>query len=181
MQLILDKNLWLILPLLLVLALPLMLIFIQLLYRCKIPTLLHSTFDLPFLEHLLCAAGTNPDVLHYGAMLKDADRPAFKQDMVCEVNDLLHSNTVEWSLHSSVLSNTKILPSIWSFRRKRAPDWTILKHKARLCPHGGKQVEGEHFWESYASVINWRTVCLVLILSLLANLKADKLIMSLFI
>ncbi len=67
---------------------------------------IHSTSDLPFLEHLSCAAGTNPDVLHYGAMLKDADKPAFEQDMIREVNDLLHSNTVELSLCSSIPSNT---------------------------------------------------------------------------
>jgi hypothetical protein len=94
--------------------------------------------------------------------------------LVHEVNDLLHSDTVELSLCSSVPSNTKILPSIWSFRCKRAPDWTVLKHKACLCPHGGKQVEGEHFWETYAPVINWRTVRLSLILSLLANLKSRQ-------
>jgi hypothetical protein len=46
--------------------------------------------------------------------------------------------------------------------------------KIRLCPHGGKQVEGEHFWETYAPVTNWRTVRLVLILSLLADLKSQQ-------
>ncbi len=64
--------------------------------------------------------------------------------------------------------------SIWSFRRKHAPDWTIINHKARLCPHGGKQVEGEHFWATYAPVVHWPTVRLVLILSLLANLKSRQ-------
>ncbi len=34
------------------------------------------------------------------------------------------------------------------------------------------QVEGEHFWATYAPVVNWRTVHLVLILSLLADLKS---------
>jgi hypothetical protein len=68
----------------------------------------------------------------------------------------------------------KILQSIWSFRRKRAPDWSILKYKARNCPHGGQQIEGEHFWETYAPVINWRTVRLVLTLSLLSNLQSHQ-------
>jgi hypothetical protein len=94
--------------------------------------------------------------------------------MVQEVNDLIRSDTVEVTLRSCVLVGLKILPAIWSFRRKRAPDWTILKHKARLCPHGGKQIEGEHFWATYAPVINWRTVHLVLVLSLLSNLQSQQ-------
>ncbi len=121
-----------------------------------------SNNELSFLEHLACAASSNPDVLHYGAMLKDKDKHLFEEDMKCEVHDLLKTGTVEVVLRSTLPSALKILPTIWSFRRKRAPDWSILKHKARLYPHGGKQIEGEHFWETYAPVINWRTVRLVL-------------------
>jgi hypothetical protein len=44
----------------------------------------------------------------------------------------------------------------------------------RICPHGGKQVEGEHFWATYAPVINWRTVLLVSILSLLSDLNSPQ-------
>jgi hypothetical protein len=43
-----------------------------------------------------------------------------------------------------------------------------------LCPHGGQQIEGENFWETYAPVVNWHTVRLVLILSLLADLKSRQ-------
>jgi hypothetical protein len=50
----------------------------------------------------------------------------------------------------------------------------VLKHKARFCSRGGKQVEGEHFWETYTPVINWRTVRLAIILSLLADLKSRQ-------
>ena len=50
----------------------------------------------------------------------------------------------------------------------------VLKYKARLCPHGGKQIEGENFWATYAPVVYWRTVRLALILSLLGNLKSRQ-------
>jgi hypothetical protein len=135
---------------------------------------MHSETNLPFLEYISCAACTNPDVLHYGSMLKDPDRSSFETDMIREVNDLITTDTVEITPKTSVPSTLKILPSIWSFRCKRAPDWTIIKHKACLCPHGGKQVEGEHFWATYALVVNCRTVRLVFILSLLANLKSRQ-------
>jgi hypothetical protein len=54
---------------------------------------IHSTSDLPFLEHLSCAAGTNSDVLHYGAMLKDADnlpsnRTWSMKSMICFIATL---------------------------------------------------------------------------------------------
>jgi len=76
--------------------------------------------------------------------------------MIREVSDLLRTGAVEVVLRSTVPPQLSVLPAIWSFRRKRAPDCTVLKHKARLCPHGGKQIEGEHFWEAHAPVINWR-------------------------
>jgi hypothetical protein len=114
-------------------------------------------------------------------MLCDPDRSSFELDMQREMSDLLRTNTVELSHRNAVPSGMKILSSIWSFCCKRAPDWSILKYKSRLCPHGGQQIEGEHFWETYAPVVNWRTVRLVLILSLLSNLKSRQLIMSMLI
>jgi hypothetical protein len=87
-------------------------------------------------------------------MLHDKDQNLFEADMCREVSDLIRSNTVEIRLRSCVPFGLKVLSAIWSFRRKRAPDWTVLKHKARLCPHGGQQVEGEHFWATYAPVVN---------------------------
>jgi hypothetical protein len=132
-----------------------------------------SDNELNFLEHYACAASTNPDVLHYGAMLKDPDHPHFENDMKREIKDLLATGTVELILRSTLSADT-ILPAIWSFRRKRAPDWTVIKYKARVCPHGGKQVEGENYWATYAPVVNWRTVRLVLILCLLGNLHSRQ-------
>jgi hypothetical protein len=135
---------------------------------------IHSSSDISFLEHIACAAPSNPDVLHYGSMLRDSDRSEFEHDMRREMSDLLRTDTVEITHRKDVPFGLKILSVMWSFRRKRAPDWSILKHKARLCPHGGQQIEGEHFWETYAPVVNWRTVRLVLILSLLSDLQSRQ-------
>jgi hypothetical protein len=133
-----------------------------------------SDHEMSFLAHYIYAASSKPDVLHYGAMLKDPDKPFFEEDMKREVHDLLNTGTVEIVSRSAIPANTTILPAIWSFRRKRAPDWSVIKHKARVCPHGGKQIEGEHYWATYAPVVNWRTVRLVLILSLLGNLNSRQ-------
>ncbi len=53
---------------------------------------------------------------------------------------------------------TKTIMSIWSFKRKRYPDGTLNKHKARLCAHGGMQTWGQNYWETYAPVVNWTSV-----------------------
>lgn len=110
-------------------------------------------------------------------MLHDPDQSHFETDMQQEVSDLLCTGTVEITLWFCVPLGLKILPAIWSFHHKRATDWSILKHKATVCPHGGHQVKGEHFWETNAPVVNWRTVRLVLVLSLLADLKSQQIML----
>ena len=64
-----------------------------------------------------------------------------------------------------------VLPSIWAFRIKRFTDGTLRKLKAQFCVRGDKQIEGVDFFDTYAPVINWTTVRLVLILSIILNLQ----------
>jgi hypothetical protein len=52
--------------------------------------------------------------------------------------------------------------SIWSFKRKRYPDGTLNKHKAKLCAHDGMQTWGQNYWEIHALVVNWASVCIIL-------------------
>jgi hypothetical protein len=59
---------------------------------------------------------------------------------------------------------------------KRAPNWTITKWKAYLCPHGGTQVEGSDFWATYSPVITWSSPCLVLTLSLITGLQSHQIV-----
>lgn len=91
-----------------------------------------------------------------------------------EISDLLSTGPIEIVPRSTIPTENKPLQPIWSFRRKRAPDWSILKYKSRLCPHGGMQIEGINDWATYAPVISWWTVCHTLILSLLSGLKSQQ-------
>ena len=59
---------------------------------------------------------------------------------------------------------------IWSFKRKRHPDGTLDKHKARLCCHGGQQQWGVNYWDTYAPVVSWSSVRTLMTLSRLHNL-----------
>jgi len=112
------------------------------------------------------------DVLHYGEMLKASDRDNFitaMQDEIAGLQDLLQVVP-----RASLPDGVKPLPAIWAFKRKRLPDWTIQKYKARLNAHGGKQTRGVNYWETYAPVVNWSTVRLTFILSLLHNFKTRQ-------
>jgi hypothetical protein len=63
-----------------------------------------------------------------------------------------------------------VLPSTWAFKCKRFPDGLIRKLKARFCVRGDMQIEGVDFFDTFAPVVNWTTVRLMLVLSLVLNL-----------
>jgi Reverse transcriptase (RNA-dependent DNA polymerase) len=69
------------------------------------------------------------------------------------------------------------LKSTWAFRKKRLPNGDISKYKARFCVRGDMQVEGEDFFESYAPVVQWSSVRLMLIMSIVHGRTRDKLTM----
>jgi hypothetical protein len=71
-------------------------------------------------------------------------------------------------------ADSQAVPAIWSFHHKCATDWTITQWKARLCPHGGKQIEGINFWATYAPVGMWSTTRLILILSLITGMQSRQ-------
>ncbi len=64
-----------------------------------------------------------------------------------------------------------VLKSTWAFRCKRYPDGTVRKLKARFCARGDMQIEGLDFFETYAPVVNWQTVRILLIMSIILNLS----------
>ena len=63
----------------------------------------------------------------------------------------------------------KVLPSTWTFRLKRFPSGLIRKIKGRFCARGDRQVENVDYFDTWAPVVSWTTVRLLLILS--AQLK----------
>ena len=63
------------------------------------------------------------------------------------------------------------LSSKWAFKCKRFPDGLIKKFKARFYNRGDQQVEGVEYFETYVPVIMWVTICLMLILECLLDLK----------
>lgn len=68
----------------------------------------------------------------------------------------------------------KVLPSTWAFKCKRFPDGLIKKFKARFCARGDFQKHGIDYWETYAPVVQWITVRLLLILECLLGLVSKQ-------
>jgi hypothetical protein len=124
--------------------------------------------------HYPCAFATNMenDTLHYGEMLASDDRQDFAEAMQTEMDGL--RDILEVVKRADLPANIKPLPAVWAFKRKRRPDWTIIKRKARINVHGGHQKLGINYWETYAPVVNWSTVRLTFILSLLKGFKAKQ-------
>lgn len=65
-----------------------------------------------------------------------------------------------------------VLCSVWALKVKRYPDGSVKKFKARFCVRGFEQRHGVDFWDTYAPVVSWTTVRLLLVLSIILNLSS---------
>ena len=67
-----------------------------------------------------------------------------------------------------------VIDGTWAFKIKRFPDGLIKKFKARFCARGDQQLEGVDYFETYAPVVQWTTVRLMLVLEVLLGLKSKQ-------
>ena len=64
-----------------------------------------------------------------------------------------------------------VFRSTLAFKLKHYPYGLIKKFKASLCARGDMQLEGIYFFETYAPVVQWTTVRLMLVLEVLLGIK----------
>jgi len=126
---------------------------------------LHSLEPMSFL-----ALNNASDTLTRSQMLHAHDKDDFLQAEDNELSGLLKMNSWRYQCISSLPPNAQIINSIWSYCCKRTMDSHLLKHKVQLCTDRCQQQYGVDFFKSYAPVITWTTVHLVLLLSVLLNL-----------
>ena len=136
---------------------------------------INANFDgsLNEIHHMVLAASkSNNENYTFRQMLQEEDSAEFIKAMVDESK--AHETRGHWEVvsRSSVPPETKVIQAIWSFKRKRFPDGTLNKYKARLCAHGGMQQWGVNYWETYAPVVNWISVRFLLILGEIAGLES---------
>ena len=73
-----------------------------------------------------------------------------------------------------VTNMMNVLDSTWAFKIKRFPDGLIQKLKARFCVRGDQQIEGIDFFDTFAPVVQWSTVRMLLVLSLTLGLATKQ-------
>ena len=122
------------------------------------------------------AAGSknNNDILSQSKMLKADDCNEFFKAQVSELKGLEEADVFDYQEISSFPKDAQLLNAIWSYRRKRRPDGTLLKYKSRICADGSMQQYGVDYWETYAPVVHWSTVRLILVLSAMLGLKSRQ-------
>ena len=106
--------------------------------------------------------------------MKQDDKLAFVDATEKEIRD--HEKVGHWSIvhRDTLLDKARPIKEIWSFKRKRKPDCELLKHKARLCAHGGMQQWDDSYWETYYPVVNMLSVSLILAIAKLHNLNSKE-------
>ena len=117
-------------------------------------------------NHMAFAATTNPDILYWDQAMKAPDRDKFIEAVHNELDGHEKMGNYEPVPLNEVPAGTRLLDMVWSMRRKRKiKTQEVYKWKARLNVHGGQQVHGVHYCDTYAPVVTWQTVRFFLILS----------------
>ena len=95
--------------------------------------------------------------------------------MRSELDTLIGMNT--WTIvprAEAVANGKRIIKSTWAFRQKRTPDGVPTKKKARLCVRGDTMKKDVDYFESYSPVVQWSSVRLMLILSIVHGLDTRQ-------
>ncbi|EJK76133.1 hypothetical protein THAOC_02121 [Thalassiosira oceanica] len=121
------------------------------------------------------AAEMEGDIMYYHQAMKQKDADKFSQAVVKEIQGHVDNNN--WTLipAKEVPEGEQVLDSVWAMRRKR--DLTtneITKYKARLNVHGGMQTYGLNYFETYAPVVTWVAIRLLLIIAMCRTGQSDK-------
>ena len=113
------------------------------------------------------ARGKNdPDTLNFDEAMRD-NKEVWMKAATEEIRALeKHKSWIE--VPTSAAKGHKLLPGHWVFKRKRAPDGTIKKFKARYTVRGDLH---ESAADTFAPVVAFSTVRLFLILSLVLKWK----------
>ena len=119
---------------------------------------------------LLAAKANDINTPNYHQAMNGSNSSGYMDAMDLEFSTLDNKMSA-WDIVDRT-KDMKVLGSIWAFRCKLFPDGMVRKLKARFCVRGDQQVEGIDFFETFAPVVSWTTVRLLLILSVHLNLAS---------
>ena len=109
--------------------------------------------------------------MYFHQAMQQPDAGEFVKAVIKEINGLIDKR---WKLikRSEVPEDVDVIPSVWAMRRKRdLMTNEILKYKSRLNLYGGKQVYGMKYFNTYAPVVTWFAIRLIIIMAILFMLS----------
>ena len=108
------------------------------------------------------------DTMHLHQALRQPDSRKFVDSVIKEINGHVDRKHWEVTPRADVPEDTDVLPSVWAVRRKRnLTTGEITKHKARLNLHGGKQEFGMTYYDTYAPVVTWFAIRLMIVFGII--------------
>lgn len=119
-------------------------------------------------------ASANPNILGHRDAMKADDFEKFLDSMDDEMERLFKEEIIEVVPRSQVPEGQKVLRAVWSHRRKTTPDGVVYRHRSRICADGSQQTYGMDYTETYAPVVNWTTVRILLTLSIVFGFKSRQ-------
>jgi hypothetical protein len=108
------------------------------------------------------------DVMYLHQALRQPDSREFVEAVIKEVNGHVDNDHWKFIPRIEVPEGTEVVPSVWAMQRKQ--DLTtgkVTKHKARLNLHGGKQEFGTNYYKTYAPVVTWFAIRLLIVFGIL--------------
>ena len=89
--------------------------------------------------------------------------------------EMLESSMDPWEVvPREQAGDSNVLDTTWAFKAKRYPDGRIRKYKARIFVRGDQQEHGFDFFDTYAPVVGWNTVRLLLVLTATFGLSTKQ-------
>jgi hypothetical protein len=110
------------------------------------------------------ANASSDDTTNWYQAMNEIHADGYKEAMQVEYETLLSKHAWTEVKRKKWMN---VVPSTWAFKCKRYPDGSVRKLKARFCVHGDKQVEGVDYFDTYAPVMTWTIVRILLILPLI--------------
>ena len=115
-----------------------------------------------------CRKQLDPDSPTFHEAMSGLEADKYIEAMKEEILNLKRMNT--WILVDRE-PHMKVLKGTWAFKLKRTPDGVAYRHRSRFCVRGDQQEYGVNYFETFAPVVQWSTIRLLLILILTNDWK----------
>ena len=98
----------------------------------------------------------------YEMAMNGPNAKGYKEACLAEINTLIKMGVWELVDRQPWMN---VLPSTWALKAKLFPSGLVRKLKARFCVRGDRQIKDVDYFKTFAPVVSWNTVRLLLVLS----------------